>query len=88
MVHNEVITVKETQSFHFIKCEKIKKLRKNGSGSCKQRACSTFVQSGRHRRTGLEILGGGADTNLPDRAEGARTSGGVWSHAPQENFEK
>ena len=27
------ITVKETQSFHFVKCQKVKKLRENGSGS-------------------------------------------------------
>ena len=32
--------------------------------------------------------GGGADTNLPDHADGVRTFRGVRGHAPQENFEK
>ena len=41
-----------------------------------------------HRRTGLEIWGGGQTRICPTRAEGARTSRGVWGHALQENFEK
>ena len=42
-----------------------------------------------HRRTGLEILGGGGRTRIcPTSAEGARTSRGVRGHGPQENFEK
>ena len=31
--HSVIITVKETQSFHFIKCQKVKKLRESGSES-------------------------------------------------------
>ena len=42
-----------------------------------------------HRRTGLEILGGGGRHEFcPTRAEGVRTSRGVRGHALQENFEK
>ena len=44
----------------------------------------TIMISVVHRRTGLEILGGGVDMNLPD----SRTSRGFRGHAPEKNFEK
>ena len=43
--------------------------------NCRTKNCTTTIRH-RHRRTGLEILGGGHEFR------------GVRGHAPQENFEK
>ena len=48
-----------------------------------------IVQHEDHRCTGLEIWGGGGeDRNLQLVPNAQEPLGGVWKHAPQENFEK
>ena len=52
--------------------------RKCGSSSVgsSDNWCSRFVDKHKHRRTGLEIWGGGADMNLPDSRRRRENLGG------------
>ena len=64
------------------------KLIDRQSGNVELKAPPLFLAPRlKHRRTGLEILGGRTQI-CPTRAKGTRTSKGVQGHAPQENFEK